>query len=325
MSRGRGTWLAGAVLGLWTAGVAASALAADPVAVLTEFRSGSGEVRVRLAGESAWTAPQPLLALRPGDQVRVSGDGRAVVVFSGGRAPQTVTGATSPFTVTAPGGGSGGDRVHALVGSVSQYLFGKQDKPAYVSLYAPLTTRSARVPPPVLLSPRQTRLLPGPVTFEWSGAETLRYHVRLFSPEGLLWERSNLRRQPVPYPADAPPLKPGVRYAWELHAERHPVQRGEFEIVEPGEARRVTEELGLLTPATLKGQPPSTVTLIRAGLLAREGLYDAARRELQQGIAGDPNEPSLHQLLGHVYDHMGMKELAADAFDEARYLSGPKP
>jgi Flp pilus assembly protein TadD len=67
------------------------------------------------------------------------------------------------------------------------------------------------------------------------------------------------------------------------------------------------------------------VALLRAGLLAQHGLHDAARRELARAVAQDPGEPSLHQLLGHVYDRMGMKELAADAFDEARYLSMPRP
>ncbi|HET6368464.1 MAG TPA: hypothetical protein VFG27_14610 [Pseudomonadales bacterium] len=42
-------------------------------------------------------------------------------------------------------------------------------------------------------------------------------------------------------------------------------------------------------------------------------------------IAADPNEASLHQLLGHVYDRMGVKGLAIDAVDEARFLSAPRP
>jgi hypothetical protein len=313
--------VAAGLTALW----AAVAGAADPVGVLTEVRAGKGEVQVKRAGESDWKAPQPLQSLRPGDQIRASADGRAVVVFTGGRAAQAVTAANSPFSVPAPGSGSTADRVQTLVGNVSAFLLGKQDKPAYVSAYAPLTTRSVRLPPPSQLAPRETRLLAGPVTFEWSGSESLRYTVRVFSPDGLLWEQGGLPRQPLPYPASAPALKPGVRYTWELHTERQPVQRADFELAAAADAARVQQELGLLTPASLPNQSPATIALLRAGLLLRESYLDAARRELQRAIAADASEPSLHQLLGHVYDRMGAKELAADAFDEARFLATPRP
>jgi Flp pilus assembly protein TadD len=39
----------------------------------------------------------------------------------------------------------------------------------------------------------------------------------------------------------------------------------------------------------------------------------------------DPNEPLLHLLLGHIYDRMGLKELAAEAFEEARVLFDGAP
>ena len=64
---------------------------------------------------------------------------------------------------------------------------------------------------------------------------------------------------------------------------------------------------------------------LRAGFLVQEGLYQDARKELLAAIATDATEPSLHQLLGHVYDRMGMKDLATDSFDEARFLSTPRP
>jgi Flp pilus assembly protein TadD len=129
----------------------------------------------------------------------------------------------------------------------------------------------------------------------------------------------------VSYPASAPALRHGQRYAWELHTERQPVQRAEFEILTPSDAQRVQQGLGLLTPSALAGQPASTVALLRAGFLVREGLYQDARKELLAAIAVDASEPTLHQLLGHVYDRMGMKDLATDSFDEARFLSAPRP
>ena len=81
---------------------AGSAWAAEPVAVLTEIRPASGNVRVKLAGDAEWKVPQPLLSLRPGDQVRVLGDGQAVLVLTGGQGALIVSQANSPFTVQLP-------------------------------------------------------------------------------------------------------------------------------------------------------------------------------------------------------------------------------
>lgn len=321
--RSLGAGIAGLILAL-AAGIG-SAWAADAVAVLTEIRPGKGEVRVKLGGENEWKAPAPLLSLRPGDQVRVTQDAHAVIVFTGGRGPQTVQTGSSPFTVQAPSAAGGGEKAQALMSSVTAFLLGKQEKPAYVSAYVPLSTRSVRQPPPVLLSPRETRLLGTPVVFEWTGSESQKYGVRVFGPDGmLLWEQTGLPRKDVTYPPSAPALKPGVRYAWELHAERHPVQRGEFELMPAADVTRVKQSLAQLQPAG-SGQASSTTALFRAGYLAQEGLYQDARRELLTAIAADPSEASLHQLLGHVYDRMGVKDLATDSFDEARFLSAPRP
>jgi hypothetical protein len=297
------------------------AAAADPVAVVTELRVGRGEVRVRLASEPDWKPPQPLLALRPGDQVRALGDSQVVLVFTGGRGTQVVTAANSPFTVTAPATEAASDRLRGLVGGVTDFLLGKQRVPAYSSL----SVRSLRDRPLVLVSPRDTRVLPGAITFDWTGSDRRRYRLRVVGREGLLWEQGNLRPNPVAYPSTAPALAPGTRYRWEISTEGQAVQQAEFEVLPASDARRVGEALDLLGPARLAAYPGNTVVLMRAGLLFREGLYHDARQELVAAIARDRDEPSLHLLLGHIYERAGLQDLAAQAFDEAHYLATRAP
>ena len=139
----------------------------------------------------------------------------------------------------------------------------------------------------------------------------------------VLWEQSELDRRPLGYPAGAPALAPGARYTWELETREHGVQRASFDVAAAADDRRVKEALASLTPATAKGYPPATLSLMRAGLLFQETLYADARRELVTAIAADPEEPTLHLLLGHVYDRTGLKGLAANEFDEAEALAGP--
>jgi hypothetical protein len=294
------------------------AWSADPVAVLTEIRAGQGEVWVRPAGDGDWMEPRPLLALLPGDQIRTTGDGQAVLCFTGG-GTQTVSSAKSPFTVQAPTAEAGMEKVGALVGRVTQFLLGQSKSPTY----RPLAVRQPLQP--VILAPRETRLLPGPVTFEWSGSERLRYSIRVHGPQGIVWEQAQLPRQPLSYPEAASALRAGVPYTWELQAKGHPVQRAQFELLPSSEVAGVQAALAQLQPGTLVGYPPNTVVLLRAGLLFREGLYQEARQELLAAIAADPAEPTLHLLLGHIYDRIGLKELAAEAFEEARSLSPRQP
>jgi len=189
--------------------------------------------------------------------------------------------------------------------------------------YVPLATRSVKQPP-LLLSPRDGTLL-GPPLLEWGGSNRLRYTVRLFSPRGKVWERDNLPRAPLLYPASAPPLVPGVPYRWELEAKDFPVQHGRFTILSPAESASIRENLAALEPAALPGYPRNTVILMRAGFLFEQGLYAEARKELLAAIAADPDEPSLHLMLGHVYERTALADLAAEEFDEADFLSTRTP
>lgn len=301
----------------WLAALSALALgagawAADPVAYITEIqKKGAGEVRVRAAGETEWKAPRPLLALRPGDQIQAQGDARVVVLFHAGGGTKTVTSANSPFTVAPAAGGAGSGQLRTVTASVSQFLLGKQETPQYRKL----STRSLCAPP-LILSPRHTRVFAGELRFEWEGCDRYRYTVRLVGPQGVVWQQADLPRQPVVYPATAPALTPGVPYRWELEAAGQPVERAQFEILTDGEAQRIRGALAVLDRA--EGYSPVTLVVMHTAVLFEEGLYSEARRQLETALAARPSEPNLRMLQGYVYQRVGLNALAADAFDRAK-------
>lgn len=310
--RRRVVWLAviGAVLVYGELSRPASA--AQPVAYITEIhRPGASEVGIKRAGQPDWRSPQPLLPLEPGDQVRVSGDARVVLLYHAGGGTQTVVASNSPFTVTPASGASSGEQFRVLATGITEYLFGKREAPTYKRA----ATRSLGA---ILISPRHTRLFPGDVVFEWEGSDALTYTVRVLGPEGLLWEQRNLPRRPVKYPATAAPLRLGVRYFWELEAPGQPVERTQFEILTETDTARIRNALGVVEKGTREGYPRSTVTVIRAALLSEEGLFTDARRELEAAVVTNHDEPTLSLLLGHVYDQIGLTGKAADAFERAR-------
>ena len=291
----------------------------EPVALLTEIRPGQGGVRVKHATETDWKAPLPLLSLRPGDQVRVTGNATAVLMLVGGQGTVTVGAANSPYTVQSAAEGGVRGKAPEVVATVTRILMGKKKDLAYTAL----ATRSVKQPP-VILSPRAGRLLAPPV-LEWTGSDRARYAVRVFGPQGLMWEQVGLPQAPFPYPPNAPPLNPGPVYRWELETKDFPVQQGRFSILSVAEIAGIREALSALEPGTLPGYPKNTVALMRAGFLFEQELYTEARTELLAALRADPDEPSLHLMLGHVYERTGLPALAGEEFDEAQYLSSRTP
>lgn len=292
--------------------LAGLALAAQPVAYITEIhRPGASEARVKRAGQSEWTAAQALLGLERGDQVRVSGEARVVLLYHAGGGTQTVAAANSPFTVgPAPVGGAS-EQFRVLAAGITEYFIAKREPPTYKRA----ATRSQGA---LALSPRHTRLFPGDVVFGWEGSDALSYTVRVLGPEGVLWEQRGVPRRPVTYPATAPPLRRGVRYFWELETPGQPVERTQFEILTDGDTTRIRTALGVVDRGTRESYPRATVTVMRAVLLSEEGLYTDALRELEAAIATHREEPTLRLLLGHVYDQIGLTAKAAEAFEQAR-------
>jgi hypothetical protein len=302
----------------------APAWSSDPVAYITEIqRKGDGAAFVTRPGETQAQPAQPLLVLRRGDEVRVSGDVGVVLLYHAGAGTRRVDRSNSPFIVQAPSMVRTNDRLQVLVATVGQVILNQQSAPVYRRLSVRSLEPAATAP--VLLSPRSTLILPGPVTFEWTGSGPTSYGFRLFGPEGLVWEQRDLARPRVVYPASAPPLTEGTRYTWEVQAPGQPAQRSEFELISQGDAIRIREALDTLQRAAREGYSSGTVPLMRAAILLDEGLYADARRELQAAIDANRGEPAYHMLLGYIYQRIGLSAYAVDASERALTLSGPEP
>jgi hypothetical protein len=239
-----------------------------------------------------------------------------VVLLTGGRGTVKVEASNSPYVVAA---GAAGDsklqKAQSLVaGSVGFLGSGSGEPPKAV-----LSTRSTGRPA-VILSPRDTAVLPGPLTFEWMGTQFARYTVRVSTPSGVMWEKKGVVGARFEYPSDAPALKPGVRYTFGVEPATGAPQQASFEVVDATRAETVRQNLKDLADGLGSNVPPNTAVAIRAGTLAREGLLHDARQVVMAALAKDPDEPSLHTLLGQIYQKTGLPDQAAESFDEANFL-----
>jgi hypothetical protein len=283
--------------------------------MITEIKVGHGALEVK-SGGADWRPATPLEALRAGDQVRADGDASAVVVLAGGRGTVRVDAKSSPYTVAAaPTEDTIASKARTLLQASLGFLStGTAEKPK-----ALLSTRGGSGRPEVL-TPRNGPVLPGSLEFEWLGSRFTRYTVRVLDLSGVVLERKGVVGARFAYPVDAPVLTPGVRYRFQVEAPGRPPYEAWFEVVDPARAARVRGDLDQLEASLGPGVSPNSLAAVKGGALAAEGLFHDARLVVVAALARDPDEPTLHVLLGNLYLRTGLPELAAQSFEEAQFL-----
>ncbi len=288
----------------------------EAAGMITELKVDRGRVEVRPAGAQEWRKAGPLLTLRASDTVRATEEATAVILLSGGRGSVKVNKANSPFMVPAsPSGESKVQKAMTLLDASLGFL-------STTAKEEPRAVLSTRGGPKraVILSPRNGPVMPDALTFEWLGSRFSRYTVRIVGPSGVVWEKKDLTGARFDYPPGAPPLAPGVRYTVQVLAGNHPAQQSWFEVLDSARAQGVRRDLMELEKAAGPTVAPNTLATVRAGFLASNGLLHDARLSLIAALTKDPDEPTLHLLLGKLYEKSGLPEQAAEEYGEARFL-----
>ena len=294
----------------------ATAPAGETAGMVGEVKPGKGRVETKPAGGADWRATRPLATLRAGDSLRATEDAAVVVVLSGGRGTISVNAARSPYTVPAPDAGPArSDKVKALVQASLGFLSGATGE----TPRAALVTRGVTVPP-LVLAPRNTSVLPDPLTFEWVGHRAGRYAVQVVGPGGMMLDRAEVVGNRLVYPAEAAPLAPGARYTLRVVAGNQPPQDSWFEVVAPARAEAVRADVGVLEQSFEPTETATTRVILKTGLLASNGLMHDARKQVLEALAATPDDPALYTLLGALYERMGLRQQASAAYQEAQLL-----
>ncbi len=302
----------GALLAPWPT----SGQGGEVAGVITEIKPGRGRVEVKAAGTEAWRQAGPLQALRAGDTVRATENASAVILLSGERGSVKVDATGAPVVVAAPKPGESKlQKARALIEASLGFLSATPKEPPQ----AVLSTR-AGPKPPVILTPRNGPVLQEPLVFEWLGSRFSRYTVRIVGPKGLVFERVGVPGAHFDYPSEAPHLSPKVRYSFQVLSLGHPPQEAWFELLEPGRAQAIRQDLTWLEQTLGQIVSHNSLVALRFGVLAREGLFHDARLSLTTALARDPDEPTLHLLLGNLYLKTGLPDLAAESYQEAQFL-----
>jgi hypothetical protein len=300
----------------WLTGSAAAG-AAEVAGVITEIHVGQGQAEVRRAGSQDWRPVRPLLTLNAGDTVRVGLDASVVILLNGHRGSVTVDATHSPFEVLAPPAERGTlGRGWVLLEESFKALLKASDDSGQVTLGSRGGGR-----PPTILTPRNGPVLPDALVFEWVGSRSSRYTIRVVGPSGLVLERKHVAGTTFAYPADAVPLAPGVRYEFQVITAGKLPEKAWFEVADPVRAATIRQDLAELAAAAGPVVSPNTLVATQVAYLTSQGLLVDARLTLVAALANQADDVTMHVLLGDLYARLGLPELAAESFDEARFLS----
>jgi hypothetical protein len=176
-------------------------------------------------------------------------------------------------------------------------------------------TRSADAFYPTILSPRKTKLLSALPLLSWTpvdGAQTYNIMVRGFSYVWTMRVNSTTR---IPYPTNAPPLKPDNDYKLIVQAggrssEEEPGNKMGFSIV--GEVERKAVEREQLQIEALK-LPSGPALFVTAYLYRSHGLEAEAIEKLEAALKSF-KEPAVARLLGDCYLEIGLIRKAEQAY-----------
>ncbi|MBI4528229.1 MAG: hypothetical protein HY695_30925 [Deltaproteobacteria bacterium] len=91
----------------------------------------------------------------------------------------------------------------------------------------------------------------------------------------------------------------------------------------PEEARPIHQQLASLSQA--QGMTSTTSAILKGSLFISHRLFYEARETLVETIRADPDEPTLHFLLGEIYEKTGLKKLALEEYGEAEFLLKKRP
>lgn len=294
---------------------AAVAWAEDPVGVITQVK---GQVEIKRSGRGSWQPARVNMPVYAGDVLRTGSNGKVVVWTPTGRAH--TLGSKKTVTINPVKGGR-----DSLWREVWGSFISKMK--ANFSEESLTTVAAARAPSSLLaknrvtlLSPRNTKVLDERPTFVWSEVENAkgyRVTVGFFDGSKRVWEMV-VNQTSLRYPEDAPELKPGKVYIWQVEpiGVSAASESAWFVVLHPAEARDIR-----FTLQQLRSRAPDFLaySVMAASLLESRGCYSEAISILQTAIKQAPHQPEPRILLSNLYETVGLLNFADHARAEAKH------
>ena len=289
----------------------------------------SGTVMVRKAGKADFVKGVWGLQLSSGDQLRTQDNSSATLLFQnsslitlGSKSSLTIADnltAGSRKSIKVPGG----ERASNL-----SLLTFRESRNGEAGALAGL--RSAPDGTDITpISPRNSKLKSGPAEFAWTSTRSYEsFTVTVLSDTGIFWRRRTTA-SPMDYPKDAPLPEPGRPYFWSV-AGQDLFDHGtsvivRFTVLPLQDLTSVQEQEQRLQQA-VGGDPENTsLQFLLGGLYDQQGLLTEAIVQFRHIAEKNPAAPLPHEILGNLYEKIGLKDQAIRELQKAVTLSQEHP
>ena len=295
---------------------------ASALAVISDVK---GSVYLNTAGSD-----EPLKAvfgtrLGQGDQVETGKKASVTMLFSNGNLISL--GANSSITIS--GNQSGGSPRNIGAGMAGNFsdLAMRQDNKGEMGVLMDLRsdeTSQQLIP----LSPCNTMIPTNRPGLKWETKKPAdEFVVRLYNGEGLVWEKRTTATH-LAFPEDEPGLEFGASYFWNVEGEdlinsfRSLNQK--FTVLPEEKIKEVKQEKERLFETFSDDPENSSLHSLLGAYYAAAGLLEDAIREFELVRDANPEATLAHEILGGLYSDVGKKDLAIAELQRALLIEKGK-
>lgn len=307
---------AAAVIALTACLAAPSAAQTDYRALITDL---SGSILVARADHADYTSAIWGMQLFAGDRVKTERGSKVSLLFSDNSLIEL--GANSALTISEGPGAV----AHSSARSLEEDLYGtlaslKQRSNAHGRALAGLRAGESDSPT-TLISPRNTKVKELRPSFAWQPEKEYDgFVIKLYDASGLVWSRQAETNR-LDYPEDEASLVPGRSYFWEVEGQSlldaESSEKAGFSVLSEEELARVAERESAIE-LSLAGEENSTNYQFAVGAFyAREGLVESAIASFEEIAERHPHAVLPHEILGRLYEEIGLEDLAVAELEEA--------
>jgi len=300
-------------------------MAQNSGAALAVISDVHGSVYLNKAG-----GDEPLKAvfgtqLVQGDQVETSKKASVTMLFSNGNLISL--GANSSITISGNQSGSSSRNIGAGMAGNFSDLAMRQDNKGEMGVLMDLRsdeTTQQLIPH----SPCNTMVPTNTPGLKWESRKPAdEFVVRLYNGEGLVWEKRTTATH-LEFPGDEPGLEYGSSYFWNVEGEdlinsfRSLNQK--FTVLPEDKIKEIKQEKERVLEMFIDDPDNSSLHSLLGAYYASAGLLEDAIREFELVRDANPEATLPHEILGGLYSDVGKKDQAIAELQRALLIEKEK-
>ena len=260
-----------------------------------------------------------------GDQVETGKKASVTMLFSNGNLISL--GANSSITISGNQSGSSSRNIGAGMAGNFSDLAMRQDNKGEMGVLMDLRsdeTSQQLIP----LSPCNTMIPTNKPGLKWESKKPAdEFVARLYNGEGLVWEKRTTATY-LKFPEDEPGLEFGTSYFWNVEGEdlinsfRSLNQK--FTVLPEEKIREIKQEKERVLEMFTDDPDNSSLHSLLGAYYATAGLLEDAIKEFELVRDANPEATLPHEILGGLYSDVGKKDLAIAELQRALLIEKGK-